>query len=84
MSVHFLLEDEGEPVPGQLARPPGGIMSNKYCLWSCSAACRWSSNIWEAAEPEPLLFEFELEEPEEAPEPDVPPAPMSWAMARAW
>jgi len=29
----------------QLPRLPGGIMSSRYCLCSCSAACRWISII---------------------------------------
>ena len=48
---HFLLdvEEVGQlPRPAAAAAPPG-IISSKYCLWSCSAAWRCSSIICEAA-----------------------------------
>lgn len=86
---HFL--PEVAPVPGQPARPaaPPGIISSRYWRCSCSAACRCSSIICDAAEPEPepLLLELELEldvVPRVSAElaAPVPPAPI--IMARAW
>lgn len=77
---HFLLEVEVGQLPRPAAAPPG-IISSKYCLWSCSAAWRCSSIICEAADPFWLLELFELElvlVVEEAPD------PVPIIMARAW
>lgn len=71
----------------QLPNPPGpGIISSRYCLCSCSAACRWISNIWFAADwelAEPLVLELEVAPPVTV-DPEVWVAPNNWAMARAW
>jgi hypothetical protein len=44
---HFLLEVEVGQLPRPAAAPPG-IISSKYCLWSCSAAWRCSSINYQA------------------------------------
>lgn len=75
----YFLPPEPDQDPLKL---PGGIMSSRYCLWSCSVACLWISSIWFVAEE--LLPELE---PEFFEEPELPPdmAAMACAMAAiAW